>query len=148
MAALGELLRQLISQLRASNIELMAWALQQPGTTLNADVMMAAASKGELLMCQYLHTRQCPWDTSSTAEAAHGDHVDLLRWLVDSGCPWDEHYCCWLAAHGGSVEMLKDLQQQGLLTSMAVLRDLLNSATLNAQHAAAQWLREQGAELP
>jgi hypothetical protein len=132
----------------SGNVELMAWVLQQPGTELDADVMMAASSKGDLLMCQYLHTRRCPWDTSSMNEAAHDGHVDLLHWLVDSGCPWDAQDLCWHAAHGSSVEVLKYLQQQGLLTSMVVLRDLLMAAAIYSKDDAAQWLREQGAEFP
>jgi hypothetical protein len=133
---------------QSDNIELMAWVLQQPDTQLDADVMMAAASKSHLLMCQYLHTRQCPWDTRSAEDAAHGGHVDLLTWLVDNGCPWDAQDLCWHTAYGGSVEVLQYLQQQGLLTSMAVLNDMLMTATIYAEYDAAQWLREQGAKLP
>eukprot|EP00953_Heterococcus_sp_UTEX-ZZ885_P020600 11517-Heterococcus_DN1.PRE.2 len=136
------------SAAESGNIELMAWVLQQSGTELNADVMMVAASKGHLLMCQYLHTCQCPWDTSSTTQAAHLGHVDVLRWLVDNGCPWSAMGLCWHAAYGGSVKMLAHLQELGFLTSMVVLRDLLMTATTYAKYDAAQWLREQGAELP
>jgi hypothetical protein len=144
---LGSSLRSLFAA-QGGNIELMAWVLQQSGTQLDADVMMAAASKGRLLMCQYLHTRQCPWDTRSAEDAAHGGHVDLLTWLVDNGCPWDAQDLCWHTAYGGSVEVLQYLQQQGLLTSMAVLNDMLMTATIYAEYDAAQWLREQGAKLP
>jgi hypothetical protein len=144
---LGSSLRSLFAA-QGGNIELMAWVLQQSGTQLDADVMMAAASKGRLLMCQYLHTRQCPWDTRSAEDAAHGGHVDLLTWLVDNGCPWSAMGLCWHAAYGGSVKKVTHLQELGFLTSMVVLRDLLMTATTYAKSDAAQWLREQGAKLP
>jgi hypothetical protein len=80
-------------------------------------------------MCQYLHTRQCPWDSMLTAAEAYNDHVDLLRWLVDYGCPWDAQVSYHMAASLGSVEVLNYLQQQGLLTSTLVIGDLLMRAT-------------------
>jgi hypothetical protein len=111
--------------------------------------MSEAAYKGHLAMVQHLHALQCPWDTCSTREAARGGHVDLLRWLIDNGCPWDNEMCT-AAANGGKIVMLAHLQQQGLLTTAALLTDMLNAAARcnKPELAAAQWLREQGAEWP
>jgi hypothetical protein len=133
---------------KSSSIELMAWVLQQPRTQLYEDVMYTAAAQGHTAMCQLLHAKQCPWDWKSTRAAARGGHADVLRWLMDNGCPWNAQYMCEAAARGGSVEVLVHLQQQGLLTSAALLRSMLNTAANCNQLAAAKWLREQGAEWP
>jgi hypothetical protein len=77
----------------------------------------------------------------------HG-HVDLLRWLVDNGCPWVARDLCIAAAIGGCVEVLTYLQQQGILTCTAALTDLLDLTGSSNKLAAAQWLREQGAGWP
>jgi hypothetical protein len=42
----------------SGNIELMAWVLQQPGTSLSKGVLCAAAKKGHSAMCQFLHSQQ------------------------------------------------------------------------------------------
>jgi hypothetical protein len=133
---------------QGGNVELMAWVLQQPGTAqLSEFVMSAAAKMGHTAMCKLLRAQQCPWDARSTTDAARGGHADVLRWLVSSGCPWNlELYRA--AAKGGSVDVLTYVQQQGLLTSMRVLADMLDIAGQNNKLAAAKWLREQGAEWP
>jgi hypothetical protein len=87
----------------SDNIELMAWVLQQAGTPqLSIDMICAAAVQGNLVMCQYLHSQQCPWDISVMERVALTEHVEVLRWLVDNGCPWDERYLRWYAAHGAA----------------------------------------------
>jgi hypothetical protein len=53
-----------------------------------------------------------------------------------------------LTARGGSVEALVCLQQLGVLTDTALLSDMLNEAGSHNQLAAAQWLKEQGAQWP
>jgi hypothetical protein len=99
-------------------------------------------------MCQYLRDQQCPWDFTSTCRAARYGHVELLRWLMDNGCSWDALELCTSALQGGSIEMLTYLQQQGLLTSTALLRNMLGTAARCNMLAVAQWLRQQGAEWP
>jgi hypothetical protein len=77
----------------SGNVELMAWALQQPDTTLSEDAMSTAAAKGHTAMCAFLREQQCPWDIRSPQVAATGRHIDCLRWLLDNGCPWDDQMC-------------------------------------------------------
>jgi hypothetical protein len=99
-------------------------------------------------MCLYLHAQQCPWDSFTAREAALCSHVELLQQLMDNGCPWEARQLWLAAAEGGSVEVLTHLQQQGLLTSVPLLTSMLNVAAVHNKLAAAQWLRQQGAEWP
>jgi hypothetical protein len=134
---------------QSGNVELMAWVLEQPGAELTENVMRIAVSKKYTAMCQYLLSQRCPWDERATAAAVAGGHVDLLCWLVDNGCPsWDAQTMCRFAVSGGSVAMLRHMQQQGALASVAVLTEMLGTAAWDNQLAAAKWLREQGAEWP
>jgi hypothetical protein len=132
----------------SGNVELMAWVLQQPGTRLSADVMWVAVLEGHTSLCQYLHSLQCPWTETSTNEAAATGYADLLHWLMDRGCPYDAHQLRIDTAFGGSVDVLKVLQQQGVLRDIAVLTDVLDDAAANNNIDAVKWLREQGAEWP
>jgi hypothetical protein len=134
---------------QSGNVELMAWVLQLPGMRVYITSIAAAAAKGHVAMCKYLHELQCPWHSSATQQAAAGGHVDLLTWLVDNGCRWETRQLCTAAAECGSIEVLTYLQQQGLLTSRALLTDMLDTAAaVRNELAAAKWLREQGAEWP
>eukprot|EP00953_Heterococcus_sp_UTEX-ZZ885_P040205 20562-Heterococcus_DN1.PRE.3 len=135
----------------SGSTELMDWVLQQPDTHLTEEVMSVAASNGHTAMCKYLHAQQCPWDTSSTNSAARAGDVDLLTWLVNNGCPWEARKLCMSAAWSGSIDVLTYLQELGLLTSTALLTDMLDRAAsgfIFNRLAAAKWLREQGAEWP
>ena len=38
--------------------------------------------------------------------AAHGGHLEVLKWARENGCPWDEITCTW-AAEGGHLDVLK-----------------------------------------
>jgi hypothetical protein len=133
----------------SGNVELMAWILQQPETPwVSSRAMAAAAAGGHTAMCQFLHSKQCPWCADSTEAAARCGHADLLRWLMDNGCPWDNRNLYCAAANGGTIEVLAYLQQQGLLTSASVISDMLGSAACYGKLAVAKWLRAQGAAWP
>jgi hypothetical protein len=122
----------------SGNVELMAWVLQQPDTTLSEDAMSTAAAKGHTAMCALLREQQCPWDIRSPQVAATGRHLDCLRWLLDNGCPWDDHMRQY-AAQGGSVEVLAYLQQQGMLSRRGMLTSMLNIAGRFDSLEAAKW---------
>jgi hypothetical protein len=130
------------------SVALTAWAAQQPGVVLSAATMCAAAEKGHTAVCQYLLSQQCPWSAQACNRAAAGGHTSTLRWLRSNGCPWTVGAVCTAAAQGGSVELLVYLQGQRLLATAAQLTNVLNIAGAYSQLAAAQWLRQQGAQWP
>eukprot|EP00953_Heterococcus_sp_UTEX-ZZ885_P001371 1257-Heterococcus_DN1.PRE.1 len=129
----------------------MAWVLQRPELQLSPEGHIAAAAlHGDMAMCQFLHSQQSPWDKECTHHAAISGNLDLLRWFIHSGCPWNAQELCTAAAEGGSVEVLNYLQQLGLLTSTALFTLMLShvGSALFGTLAAAKWLRQQGAEWP
>jgi hypothetical protein len=81
-------------------------------------------------------------------EVAAAGNVELLRWLVDSGCPYHTSDLCISAAKSGSIEVLAYLQQRGMLTDAEMMSFLLDVAAIYNNLAAAMWLKEQGADWP
>jgi hypothetical protein len=129
----------------SGSVELMAWVLQQD-IELSEGVMSRAAGQGHTALCHYLHAQQCPWDAEATSDAAAGGHVTLLRWLVENGCYCDPESLRMSALESDSAEMLACLQQQGFLSDAATLSSMLADAVAFRCEAAAEWLREQGAQ--
>jgi hypothetical protein len=52
-----------------------------------------------------------------TCRAAVNGHIELLRWLVDNGCPWDARDLREIARRD-NVELIMFLQQQGGIIHM------------------------------
>jgi Ankyrin repeats (many copies) len=93
--------------------------------------MAEAARQGHLAVCHYLAAEQCPCDASACVAAAAGGHYETVRFLHESGCPWDSQTMCQKAAESGSVELLQYLKQQECafseqIMSIAAQRGLLH----------------------
>ena len=127
---------------------MIAWVRQQPDIELDNEAMEAAAAEGHTAVCEYLRAEQCPWGTSACDAAAFNGHTDTLRWLHEHGCPWEAETVRESAASHSTVEVMVYLQQHDLLSTPAVLTRMLNTAGTYNTLAAAQWLRQQGAEWP
>jgi hypothetical protein len=123
--------------------------LRAQGCPWDSCIYNLVARRGHTAMCAYLYAGGCPWSTRACNEAARNGHADTLRWLYEHGCPCktneDVHVS---AARGGSVNALVFLQQQGIVFTADMLRDMLNVAGAHSKLAAAAWLREQGAQWP
>ena len=80
-----------------------SWQPTPPGALR---LTQAAALQGHLEMLQWLRERGCPWDERTCAAAACGGHLALLRWARANGCPWDDRTCVQ-AAQEGHLEVLR-----------------------------------------
>jgi hypothetical protein len=106
--------------------------------------MRTAARWGRLALCQWLHAAHCDWDHTVCSSAARGGHVSTLGWLMANGCPWTID----CLAESSAVAVLQLLLEQGVLVSLARLTSALNYAGSQNKLAAAQLLKQQGAEWP
>jgi hypothetical protein len=131
----------------SGSIEMMVYARQR-GCAPDATTLQAAASRGRLSMCQYLHSEGCAWNAAAPKWAAFFGHLDTLRWLHEHGCPWTAAEVCTEAAEGGRIEVMQYLLEEVALATPELLQHMLNSAGALDQLAAAQWLRQQGADWP
>jgi hypothetical protein len=53
------------------------------------------------------------WNPTIAAGAAGGGHPDLLEWLVDNGCPFDE-LTCTAAASEGRLKVMQWASSHGV----------------------------------
>jgi hypothetical protein len=83
-------------------------------------------------------------------EAASHGHLDTLMWLCAQGCSmmYNPEAMLHAAAKGGSIEVMEYILQQGVVSESTHLTDMLQAAGAYKRLAAAQWLRQQGAEWP
>jgi hypothetical protein len=72
----------------------------------------AAAAEGHLGALGWLHSRGCPWGSSTCSSAAARGHLEVLRYAHEHGCPWDS-YTCHYAAAGGHLEVLRYAHEHG-----------------------------------
>jgi hypothetical protein len=132
----------------SGNIEMTAWVMQQPDIGRGPQAMYSAAARGHTAMCAFLRSEGSPWHKLACCAAAEGAHADTLRWLHEHGCPWIPNGVYLSAAKGGSIDALSYLQQQGIEFTAERLTAMLLRAGAYSKLAAAQWLRQQGAEWP
>jgi hypothetical protein len=122
---------------------------QQLGGVFTTKTMSKAALNGSLPLCRYLLAEGCPWDANACIFAAHNGMLYMVKWLHENGCPWDVDMLLHFAAAGGRINVMQYMQQQDdVEISAAALTDMLNAAGANSKLAAAQWLRQQGAQWP
>jgi Ankyrin repeats (3 copies) len=129
------------------SVPLMRWLLEQ-GVEVNTATVGIAARDGHLQLCQYLRAEGCAWDFHATIMACKFGRTAVVQWLIEHDCPYKERACCLHAAINGHIAVLAYLQSLGWLTSVDLLAEALNRAGAASQLAAAQWLRQQGAEWP
>jgi hypothetical protein len=110
-------------------------AAKQHGGILTAHTMRCAALYGILPMCQYLH-------------AAKSGNVDMLRWLLQQSCPMNADTVCTAAAAGGHIDVMALLQAELPPFTADTWTGMLAAAGASRKLAAAQWLRQRGADWP
>ena len=64
------------------------------------------ALKGNLELLQFLRENGCPWNEGTCYFAAKNGHLECLKYAHENGCPWNEK-TCWIAACHGRLECLK-----------------------------------------
>ena len=82
----------------------------------DSKVFTAAAGQGNLEVLKFLVDAGCPWDVNGatvTAASSEG-HLETVKWLVSQGAPWSESgETCTAAAGGGHTGVLRFLIEAG-----------------------------------
>ena len=73
---------------------------------------MVAAENGQLECLRYAHENGCRWDEDTCTYAAWNGHLDCLKYAHENGCSWDEETCSY-AAKNGYLECLKYAHENG-----------------------------------
>jgi hypothetical protein len=136
----------MIASVRSNRLTVVQF-LQSQGCPLDDSMFRTAATRGDIALCAYLHAEQCPWDEGACSAAARRADGSTLRWLREHRCPWyaDGIY---LSAAVGGIDAMVYLQQQGIVFTAGMLKQMLQIAGGFKNLTAAKWLRQQGAEWP
>ena len=103
------------------------------------EALKGAARGGHLELLKYLRETGYEWDESTCAAAATEGHVHVLEYLRTNGCPWDSNACA-LAAGGGRLDTLKWLHEHGCPWD----RETMVYAAEFSKLASVKWLHEHG----
>jgi hypothetical protein len=129
----------------SGSIEVVEWLRQQQGVEVNAYTMTVAAGV-DIAMCKHLRSVGCDWDGAACTQAAKCGHINKLRWLRESGCPWDVRDMCLAGIDFSSI--LDYIIEQGEVLDVELLTEALNCAGAHGQAHAAEWYRQHGAQWP
>ena len=104
------------------SLALISWARAMGMTWMGKKVMTAAAAAGDLSVVVYAGEMHAPQDETAVYAACRHGHLDVVDWLVGSGCPWQEKNehdqphvggkACQAAAKGGHLHVLQFLRSQ------------------------------------
>jgi len=70
----------------------LSWALEKCSERKER-FWYAAAKIGHFECLKYLHESGCPWDERTCYGAARGGHLECLKYAHEKGCPWDKRTC-------------------------------------------------------
>lgn len=73
---------------------------------------ICAAGNGHLDILQWLRENGCPWDDRTCIYAASGGHLEALRWAMENGCPVND-WVCAAAAEKGHLDVLMWIYENG-----------------------------------
>jgi hypothetical protein len=104
------------------SLALIRWARAMGMGWKGTEVMTAAAAAGDLSVVVYAGEMHAPRDQTAVYAACRHGHLDVVDWLVGSGCPWKEKNedenlyvggkACEAAAKGGHLHVLQFLRSQ------------------------------------
>jgi len=104
------------------SLALISWARAMGMGWKGVKVMQAAAAAGDLSVIVYAGELHAPRDQTAVYAACKHGHLDVVDWLVGSGCPWKERNeedqphvggkACASAAKGGHLHVLQFLRSQ------------------------------------
>ncbi len=79
---------------------------------LTVETFGYAAENGNLDVMKWLKENGCPWDENTFKYAVVHGNLENMKWLKENGCPWDE-YTFANAIINGNFENIKWLEDNG-----------------------------------
>ena len=89
----------------------LSWALERC-SEYKEGFCAEMARKGNLELLKFLHENGCPWDEKTCSKAALNGHLECLKYARENRCDWDE-MTCEAAAENGHLECLKYAHENG-----------------------------------
>ena len=67
------------------------WAHNKYGNTIwSQQLSRELARNGLLASLKLAKSKSCPWDEYTCSRAAFGGHLEILKWLRNLGCLWNQ----------------------------------------------------------
>ncbi|PNH02498.1 hypothetical protein TSOC_011520 [Tetrabaena socialis] len=96
------------------HLPVLAWLMETQGAALSTNLFCVAAEHGNMELMAWLHEHGCPFDESVFAAAAEAGCEAQLEWLAALGCPMGEDGQPYLRAlRIGDLATLHCLQRLG-----------------------------------
>ena len=120
------------------SVPMLIWCIER-GYKLTMRTAMNAAEQGNLDVIKYLHENGCPWDEETCWRAAQAGHLDVLKYAHENACPWN-WLTCTKAAAGDHLHVLKYAHEHGCPWNRA---QCLQYAIHNRHHHVIAWIDAQ-----
>jgi hypothetical protein len=125
--------------LRSKDLPKVIWLCEDVGCTLPPSCTGAAAEAGSVELLQWLKQQGCEFDEHASYKASRTPHnIPVLQFLSAEGCPWHKDVCC-NSAEAGDLEQLQWLHQHGA----ALSNETAGSAACNGGIHLMEWLVQQ-----
>ena len=123
------------------SLPMLRWSIDRglKATDLKQDHAAEAAWSGSLDVLRYLHEKGCPWNEDTCGGAAQGGHLTVLQWAREHGCPWNETTCV-RSAWKGHLDVL----QWGRANGCPWNEDTCWCAAQGGHLHVLQWAHENG----
>jgi hypothetical protein len=106
----------------------------------NKETCRNAAMFGHLQLLKWLHEQGCPWDEDTfDAAVRYGGNVEMLEWLYKKNSLWMRGWHCSLGAISGNMDVLKWLHGRKFLWGI----DTFDIAIEKGNLEMVNWLHEQ-----
>lgn len=103
--------------------ETLSWLLEQ-GCPCSVRTCHSAASEGHLATLVLLRERfDCPWDEEVCVILSGYGNLEMLRWAIKNGCPYDRPRCLEEAKDGNYYKIIGWLNSAELRNIEKTRRD-------------------------
>ena len=65
---------------------------------------------------RYVRQNGCPWDEKTCSKAAENGNLHVLRYAIENGCPWDDEIYL-RAANNKRIQLLQYIHEKIVLRS-------------------------------
>jgi hypothetical protein len=102
-----------VAAARGKKLDVLDWAYKRCLPWADGAIMSLLVEEGCFAGLLYLRERGHPWDEHVCRRAAATGRLDILKWAVAHGCPWNKDEICADAAPYGGLHTLRWLREQG-----------------------------------
>jgi hypothetical protein len=128
---------------RGGHLEVLRWLHEHDWPVGEAGGW--AAANGHMHILVHLKEQEVEFDERTMVDAVHGGDLAVCQFLLSAECPFDAEDVHEAAAECDSIEVIQWVWQLTGTPTAAVLSKMLNAATERNNAVLVEWLQQQGA---